>query len=139
LSSLIATSGVVLSTLRHAADADYRRLIVGDCCSDGDEDAHRVLLEKDFPRQATIIGALVGNRTDAGTVFDLHLGTGVANAECIHAPKRIAAAVANRTSFLPDVSAAHGSATYRPRHQRIREPCVRVWQVLHDENCSCGD
>jgi nicotinamidase-related amidase len=50
----IATSGVVLSTLRHAADADYRLLVVGDCCSDGDEETHRVLLEKVFPRQATI-------------------------------------------------------------------------------------
>jgi nicotinamidase-related amidase len=37
----VATSGVVLSTLRHAADADYRLLVVGDCCSDGDEEAHR--------------------------------------------------------------------------------------------------
>ncbi|HWZ74093.1 MAG TPA: isochorismatase family cysteine hydrolase [Casimicrobiaceae bacterium] len=53
----IATSGVVLSTLRHAADADYRLLVVGDCCSDGDEQAHRVLLEKVFPRQATITNA----------------------------------------------------------------------------------
>jgi nicotinamidase-related amidase len=50
----IITSGVVLSTLSHAADADYRLLVVGDCCSDGDEEAHRVLLEKVFPRQATI-------------------------------------------------------------------------------------
>src|SRR6266436_2313613 len=53
----IATSGVVLSTLRHAADADYRLLVVGDCCSDSDEEAHRVLLEKVFPRQATITTA----------------------------------------------------------------------------------
>jgi nicotinamidase-related amidase len=53
----IATSGVVLSTLRHAADADYRLLVVGDCCSDADEEAHRVLLEKVFPRQATITTA----------------------------------------------------------------------------------
>jgi nicotinamidase-related amidase len=53
----IATSGVVLSTLRHAADADYRLLVVGDCCSDGDEEVHRVLLEKVFPRQATITTA----------------------------------------------------------------------------------
>jgi nicotinamidase-related amidase len=52
----IITSGVVLSTLRHA-DADYRLLVVGDCCSDGDEEAHRVLLEKVFPRQATITTA----------------------------------------------------------------------------------
>ena len=50
----IVTSGVVLSTLRHAADADYRLLVVGDCCSDGDEETHRVLQEKVFPRQATI-------------------------------------------------------------------------------------
>ncbi|MEA2771107.1 MAG: hypothetical protein QOD93_4069, partial [Acetobacteraceae bacterium] len=53
----IVTSGVVLSTLRHAADADYRLLVVNDCCSDGDEEAHRVLLENVFPRQATITTA----------------------------------------------------------------------------------
>jgi len=53
----IITSGVVLSTLCHAADADYRLLVVGDCCSDSDEEAHRVLLEKVFPRQATITTA----------------------------------------------------------------------------------
>ena len=53
----IITSGVVLSTLSHAADADYRLLVVGDCCSDRDEETHRVLLEKVFPRQATITTA----------------------------------------------------------------------------------
>jgi len=53
----IITGGVVLSTLSHAADADYRLLVVGDCCSDGDEEAHRVLLERVFPRQATITTA----------------------------------------------------------------------------------
>jgi nicotinamidase-related amidase len=53
----IITSGVVLSTLCHAADADYRLLVVGDCCSDRDEEAHRVLLEKVFPRHATITTA----------------------------------------------------------------------------------
>ena len=59
----IATSGVVLSTLRHAADADYRLLVVGDCCSDGDAETHRVLLEKVFPRQATITTAAALART----------------------------------------------------------------------------
>jgi hypothetical protein len=49
------TSGVVLSTLCHAAD--YRLLVVGDCSSDGDEETHRVLPEKVFPRQATITTA----------------------------------------------------------------------------------
>ncbi|HVY48194.1 MAG TPA: isochorismatase family cysteine hydrolase [Minicystis sp.] len=50
----IATSGVVLSTLRHAADADYRIVVAGDCCSDRDPEVHRVLLEKVFPRQAAV-------------------------------------------------------------------------------------
>jgi nicotinamidase-related amidase len=59
----IATSGVVLSTLRHAADADYRLLVVGDCCSDGDAETHRVLLEKVFPPQATITTAAELART----------------------------------------------------------------------------
>jgi nicotinamidase-related amidase len=51
----IATSGVVLSTLRQAADLDYRLLVLSDGCADGDEDVHRVLLTKVFPRQATIL------------------------------------------------------------------------------------
>jgi nicotinamidase-related amidase len=51
----IATSGVVLSTTRHAADADYRITIVGDCCADRDEEVHRVLLDKVFPRQAAVV------------------------------------------------------------------------------------
>ncbi|HEY2104160.1 MAG TPA: isochorismatase family cysteine hydrolase [Candidatus Binataceae bacterium] len=53
----IATSGVVLSTLRHAADADYRLVVLKDCCSDRDAEVHRVLLEKVFPRQARVITA----------------------------------------------------------------------------------
>ncbi len=51
----IATSGVVLSTLRHAADADYRIIVLRDCCSDRDAEVHRVLLDKVFPRQASVI------------------------------------------------------------------------------------
>jgi nicotinamidase-related amidase len=50
----IATSGVVLSTVRHGADADYRLVVVKDCCGDADEEVHRVLTEKVFPRQATV-------------------------------------------------------------------------------------
>jgi len=53
----IATSGVVLSTARHAADADYRLVIVGDCCADRDDEVHRVLTEKVFVRQATVTSA----------------------------------------------------------------------------------
>ena len=51
----IATSGVVLSTLREAADKDYQLTVLADCCVDGDEEVHRVLLSKVFPRQAEVI------------------------------------------------------------------------------------
>jgi nicotinamidase-related amidase len=50
----VATSGVVLSTVRHAADLDYRILVVEDGCADPDPEVHRVLMEKVFPRQATV-------------------------------------------------------------------------------------
>jgi nicotinamidase-related amidase len=51
----IATSGVVLSTTREAADKDYRITILADCCADGDEEVHLVLTKKVFPRQADVI------------------------------------------------------------------------------------
>ncbi len=51
----IATSGVVLSTLREAADKDYQLTVLADCCFDSDEEVHRVLLSKVFPRQAEVI------------------------------------------------------------------------------------
>lgn len=51
----IATSGVVLSTVRHAADADYRLVVVEDCCADRDAEVHRVLTEKVFARQTTVV------------------------------------------------------------------------------------
>lgn len=50
----IATSGVVLSTLRQAADMDYRLVVLRDGCADADEEVHRVLLDKVFPRQADV-------------------------------------------------------------------------------------
>jgi nicotinamidase-related amidase len=51
----ISTSGVVLSTLRDAADHDYRLLVLADCCADTDPEVHRVLVEKVFPRQADVV------------------------------------------------------------------------------------
>ena len=51
----IATSGVVLSTTREAADKDYRITILADCCADLDEEVHRVLTTKVFPRQAEVL------------------------------------------------------------------------------------
>jgi nicotinamidase-related amidase len=50
----IATSGVVLSTLREAADKDYRITVLSDGCADGDEEVHRVLMQKVFSRQADV-------------------------------------------------------------------------------------
>ncbi|MEO8873990.1 MAG: isochorismatase family cysteine hydrolase [Polyangiaceae bacterium] len=51
----VATSGVVLSTIRHAADADYKLVVVADCCADPDPEVHRVLVEKVFARPATVV------------------------------------------------------------------------------------
>jgi nicotinamidase-related amidase len=51
----ISTSGVVLSTLREAADKDYRLTVLSDLCADPDAEVHRVLLEKVFPRQAEVV------------------------------------------------------------------------------------
>jgi nicotinamidase-related amidase len=53
----IATSGVVLSTLREAADRDFALAVLSDGCADGDPEVHRVLLEKVFPRQADVLTA----------------------------------------------------------------------------------
>ncbi len=54
----ISTSGVVLSTLLEAADRDYRLYVVADGCADPDREVHRVLLERVFPRQATVVESL---------------------------------------------------------------------------------
>jgi nicotinamidase-related amidase len=53
----IATSGVVLSTVRHAADEDYRVVVVEDGCADADPEVHRVLMTKVFARQATVVSS----------------------------------------------------------------------------------
>lgn len=50
----LATSGVVLSTLREAADLDYELTVLADACADHDDEVHRVLCEKVFPLQATV-------------------------------------------------------------------------------------
>jgi nicotinamidase-related amidase len=51
----IATSGVVLSTVREGADRDYRLIVLEDLCLDADPEVHRVLTQKIFPRQAEVI------------------------------------------------------------------------------------
>jgi nicotinamidase-related amidase len=51
----IATSGVVLSTLRAAADLDFELAVLRDACVDADPEVHRVLLDKVFPTQADVV------------------------------------------------------------------------------------
>ena len=50
-----ATSGVVLSTVRYAADLDYNLFVVEDCCSDSDAEIHDFLTKRIFPRQAEVV------------------------------------------------------------------------------------
>ncbi len=51
----ISTSGVVLSTVRDAADRDYRLYVLEDGCADRDPDVHACLVRQVFPRQAFVI------------------------------------------------------------------------------------
>jgi nicotinamidase-related amidase len=50
----VSTSGVVLSTVREAADRDYELTVLEDLCLDSDAEVHRVLTQKVFPRQADV-------------------------------------------------------------------------------------
>jgi nicotinamidase-related amidase len=62
----VHTRGVVLSTVRHAGDLDYRLIVVRDCCADPDAQVHAMLLDIVFPKQAAVVttaelaGALPG-------------------------------------------------------------------------------
>ena len=51
----VSTSGVVLSTVRDAADRDYRIYVIKDACADRDPEVHDVLMRKVFPRQAWVV------------------------------------------------------------------------------------
>jgi Amidases related to nicotinamidase len=51
----VSTSGVVLSTVREAADKDYGLTVLSDGCADRDQEVHQVLTTKVFPRQAQIL------------------------------------------------------------------------------------
>lgn len=51
----ISTSGVVLSTLRDAADRDYGMTVLEDLCLDRDDEVHRVLMQKIFPKSEDVV------------------------------------------------------------------------------------
>jgi nicotinamidase-related amidase len=53
----IATSGVVLSTLLHACDSDYKPVVIADCCADLDAELHGMLLKRLFPQRAEVLTA----------------------------------------------------------------------------------
>ncbi len=51
----LSTGYSLPSTVRHAADADYRLVVVEDCCADRDSEVHRVLTERVFARQTAVV------------------------------------------------------------------------------------
>ena len=54
----IATQGCILTTVRCGADMDYKLIVVSDCCANPpSEEVNRVLMEKIFPGQATVLTA----------------------------------------------------------------------------------
>ncbi|KNC98163.1 uncharacterized protein SPPG_06567 [Spizellomyces punctatus DAOM BR117] len=50
----LATSGVVLSTVRQAADLDYDVIVLEDCCGDLSKERHTAAIEHIFPMQTTV-------------------------------------------------------------------------------------
>lgn len=53
----ISTSGVVLSTVCEAVDKDYRLTVLSDLCADRNEEVHRILIEKVFPRRTDVLSS----------------------------------------------------------------------------------
>ncbi|HEX4723405.1 MAG TPA: cysteine hydrolase [Pseudonocardiaceae bacterium] len=51
----LSTSGVVLSTIRDAADRDYRLVVLADACADPAPGVHDFLVERIFARMAHIV------------------------------------------------------------------------------------
>ena len=51
----LSTGGVVLTTVRQAADEDFRVFVLEDATGDPDAEIHRVLTRKLFPQQAEVI------------------------------------------------------------------------------------
>jgi biuret amidohydrolase len=51
----ISTTGVVLSSVAWAADADYDLSLVRDCCFDPDQDAHEALFRSGFGGRVQVV------------------------------------------------------------------------------------
>jgi nicotinamidase-related amidase len=50
----VSTSGVVLSTLREAADRDYHMTVLSDACADPNTEVHEFLVKNIFPFSGNI-------------------------------------------------------------------------------------
>jgi nicotinamidase-related amidase len=54
----VSTSGAVLSTVRYAADIDYRIVVARDCCADANMVMHELLCDQIFPMQAEVMTSM---------------------------------------------------------------------------------
>jgi nicotinamidase-related amidase len=53
----IYTGGCVTSTVKWAAEMDYKMFVLSDCCAERDEELQRVLMEKLLTHKATVVTA----------------------------------------------------------------------------------
>lgn len=51
------TSGIVLSTVREAADKDFDLVVITDGCADREKDVHDFLMNRIFIKQAAVVSA----------------------------------------------------------------------------------
>ncbi|WP_037365610.1 cysteine hydrolase family protein [Nakamurella lactea] len=59
----LATSGVVLSTVRDALERGYRTTVLADACADPDPEVHRVLMDKVIAPNADVLTVDAWTRT----------------------------------------------------------------------------
>jgi nicotinamidase-related amidase len=53
----VYTGGAVLSTVKWAAEMDYKMFVISDCCAERDEEVHRVLMGKVLTHKTTVLTA----------------------------------------------------------------------------------
>jgi nicotinamidase-related amidase len=72
----IATSGVVLSTLLEAVDADFQVVVIADCCTDRDTELHAALMDRLFPTRAQLMtsGEFIQALGSSSEVVTSHAG-----------------------------------------------------------------
>lgn len=53
----VYTGGAVLSTVKWAAEMDYKMFVISDCCAERDEEVQRVLMGKVLTHKTTVLTA----------------------------------------------------------------------------------